>query len=271
MLRAIVLSIVLLLATHASPGFAASIGKVVAVLGQPTSTGPSGDRTLSAGSEIFEHDKIKVGSGNAQILFIDGTKLVIGPGSTLIVEKYLLRGGASAQDFSINALRGTYRFITGKSPKNAYKIKTANATIGIRGTGFDFWVQASTGVAVHEGRVKLCNSSGSCVNLNAGCELGVAKNSGSEKLNGTPKASVVTSKLPYIVNQNQLRASFRLNIKACAQVSSKGKKKAQFDLDNQGKSRNPQAERPQQPTTPTPPTTPTTPTTPPTPPDPKIP
>ena len=165
--------------------FAGPIAKVVAVVGSPTSSGPGGNRTLVADADIFEQDKINVTSGNAQILFNDGTKLVVGPSSTLVISKYLMQGdGSSAKDFSIKALRGTFRFITGTSPKNAYDIQTANATIGIRGTGFDFWVQKATGVAVLKGKVRLCNKLGSkaCVDLNPNCEIGTTENGGAKKL-----------------------------------------------------------------------------------------
>ena len=82
------MSLVAVLGTaHADP-----IATVVAVQGSPKASGANGDRTLAAKSAIFEKDKITVGSGNVQVLFVDGTKLVVGPGSTLVVEKYLMRG-----------------------------------------------------------------------------------------------------------------------------------------------------------------------------------
>ena len=199
------------------------IAKVVAVVGSPTSSGPGGNRTLAAGADIFEKDKISVSSGNVQILFNDGTKLVVGPGSTLVISTYLMQGdGSSAQDFSIKALRGTFRFITGKSPKNAYDIQTANATIGIRGTGFDFWVQNATGVAVLKGKVRLCNKLGSkaCVDLNPNCEIGTTENGGAKKLTEGSLASRLKGHLPYILNQSSLRTQFRLDVTACKNVQT---------------------------------------------------
>jgi FecR protein len=198
------------------PAMAEPIAKVVAVVGSPNSSGPGGSRTLSAGSPIFEKDKITVSSGNAQILFVDGTKLVVGAGSTLVISKVLMRGnGNTAQDFSIRALRGTFRFITGKSPKSAYDIQTANATIGIRGTGFDFWVKKVTGVALLQGKVRLCGKS--CVDLNPTCEVGTIENGRAKKLTGQAKIQSLKANLPYIFNQGQLQASFKLNVSLCKQ------------------------------------------------------
>ena len=149
---------------------AEAIGKVAAVVGKPSASGPGGDRDLKAGAAVYEDDKIEVRSGNAQIILADGTRLVVGPGSTLVLDRFLMTGGDTAEKVSIKALRGTFRFITGRSAKSAYDIKTANATIGIRGTGFDYWVQKQTGVAVLEGNVRLCRDK-KCVELNEGCEV----------------------------------------------------------------------------------------------------
>ena len=184
-----------------TPVIAESIGKIVGVEGSPSVSGPSGQHKLVVGDKISENDKITVTAGNAQVLFIDGTKLVVGPGSSLTINKYLMQGGGStASNFSIKALRGTFRFITGQSPKSAYNIQTANATIGIRGTGFDFWVNQFTGVAVLKGKVRLCNKGGShaCVNINQGCELGTTENGSAKKLSGENQGLRLTLTNPLI-------------------------------------------------------------------------
>jgi FecR protein len=194
---------------------AAAIAKVVALYGSPTASG----RTLVAGSDILEHDKISVGTGNVQILFTDGTKLVLGSGSSLVIEKYLMRGGNTAQNVTIDALRGTFRFITGNSAKKNYHIKTSNATIGIRGTGFDFWVNDKTGIAVLEGKVKLC-SGGACVNVNAGCQAAVAAPGDAHLLKSNSLSFAIRAHLPYIIDQSSLRQKFRLPVEACSRVLS---------------------------------------------------
>ena len=198
-----------------SAAFAADpIGKVVAIVGTPSASGPGGDRNLKAGAAVYEDDKIEVSNGNAQIILADGTRLVIGPGSTLVLDRFLMTGGDTAEKVSIKALRGTFRFITGRSAKAAYDIQTANATIGIRGTGFDFWSQKQTGVAVLEGSVKLCRDD-KCVDLHEGCELGRTTADESDKLEGRLKGRLIVNNLPYILNQDSLRTAFRLPIKDC--------------------------------------------------------
>ena len=216
---ALVLSAVLSTAASQSPAFAAdAIGEVAATVGKPSASGPSGDRELAAGAPVYEDDKIVVRSGNAQIILNDGTKLVVGPGSTLVLDRFLMKGGNTAQKVSIKALRGTFRFITGRSAKSAYDIQTASATIGIRGTGIDFWSKQNTGVAVHVGLVSLCSSgskSGNCVELREGCHVGRAGGNEARELTARVKGTSIVNNLPYILSQATLDTKFYLPIQNC--------------------------------------------------------
>lgn len=132
-------------------------------------------RTLVVGEDVFLGDLIRTSSGgSAQILFADGTKLVVGPGSALTIEDYLLRADGSAGKMVIGALAGTFRFATGSAAKDRYSIKTPSGTIGIRGTEFDFVVDGplSTRVLMYSGATKLCARTGECAELTETCELG---------------------------------------------------------------------------------------------------
>src|SRR6185503_9239059 len=74
-------------------------------------------------------------------------------------DSFVFQNKTTAKEFSINAVQGTFRFITGVSAKNAYSIKTPSATIGVRGTEFDFTVdQAGTHVGLWGGSIRLCNT-----------------------------------------------------------------------------------------------------------------
>ena len=132
-------------------------------------------RTLVVGEDVFLGDLIRTSTGgSAQILFADGTKLVVGPGSALTIEDYLLRADGSAGKMVIGALAGTFRFATGSAAKDRYSIKTPSGTIGIRGTEFDFVVDGplSTRVLMYSGTTKLCAKTGECSELTETCELG---------------------------------------------------------------------------------------------------
>jgi hypothetical protein len=201
---------VVALCAFAGPGLAADpIGKVVALAGSPTSSG----RALSTGSAIYENDRLDTGGGNVQIIFVDDTKLVVGPNSTLVIDRFLMRGGNRAQKFSVDALRGTFRFISGNSAKKAYDIQTANATIGIRGTAFDFSSGRETLIAVLTGGVRLC-ASGRCESIPEGCGVGRARSGGVDELGGRDKGRALRQ-LPFIINQGGLNRQFRLNTTSC--------------------------------------------------------
>ncbi len=120
--------------------------------------------------------------------------------------------------FSVDALRGTFRFISGHSAKNAYDIQTANATIGIRGTAFDFSVGRATLVAVHTGRVNLC-AYGRCESVDDHCGVGRAGGGAVEELGGRAKGRAVRS-LPYIANQGALARPFRVDTSSCRSVAT---------------------------------------------------
>jgi FecR protein len=202
--------------TVSSLAYAAKqIGEVVAVIGQPQAKGETGSRNLSKGDDVFENDRILVSTGNAQILLRDGTRLVVGPGSNLLLDAFVLRSGNQAQTVSIKALRGTFRFITGKSKKSAYKISTSSATIGIRGTGFDFWVKKKTGAVVLNGAVVLKGLNGGSVDVKSGCQMGEATTSSARAVVGLEKNQVIKENLPFLLDQSSLTRRFRLDVTTC--------------------------------------------------------
>ncbi len=195
---------------------AETIATVFAFAGSPTING----KTVTANAAVAEHDKIAVSLGNVQLLFKDGTKIVVGEGSTLVVEKILMNASGNANSFAVDALRGTFRFITGHSAKAAYKIQTANSTIGIRGTGFDFWVTGDTGVVVIDGKVRLCRKGGRCTDVAAQCHGAVAQAGGARALKGFELSQSIRNHLPYIVNQSGLKQPFHLATQLCDRVLS---------------------------------------------------
>jgi hypothetical protein len=131
-------------------------------------------KTLTVGADIFIGDRVVTGAkGQVQIKFSDQTELVVGPNSALLIEDYLLRNDESAGKFAINALSGTFRFTTGRAPKDRYIIETPTGTIGVRGTSFDFNSSTQeTKVLLYHGQVVLCNLDNACVTLDDTCELG---------------------------------------------------------------------------------------------------
>jgi hypothetical protein len=156
-----------------SPGLSAS-GTALGV--DPAAELQSGaaSKTLVVGDDVQIGDRVVTGpAGQVQIKFTDQTELVVGPNSSLLIEDYLLREDDSPGKFAINALSGTFRFTTGRAPKDRYIITTPSGTIGVRGTSFDFNVApVETRVLLYHGAAILCNLANVCVTLDDTCEVG---------------------------------------------------------------------------------------------------
>lgn len=198
------------------------IGNVVAVVGAPSASGPTGSRSLKKDSEVFEDDTITVTSGNAQLILVDGTRIVVGPSSKLLLDQFVRGEKSKAQRVAIKGLRGTYRFITGRSDKSAYKISTAHGTIGIRGTAFDFWSREKTGAVVLRGRVTLKAANNASVDVKSGCQMGVATVGSAELLSNKEKVASIKKNLPFLLDQSRLSSRFRLNVTSCRLTSPEG-------------------------------------------------
>lgn len=159
----------------AAPAWAAGSGQALGVDPQAEAQNAGESRVLIVGADVNIGDRVVTGArGQVQILFSDNTHLVVGPNSALLIEDYLLRADASAGKLAINALSGTFRFVTGTSPKDRYVIKTPTGTISVRGTEVDITVDDTDGtqVVVYHGAVLLCNLQQVCVTLNAQCQVG---------------------------------------------------------------------------------------------------
>ena len=157
-----------------------------------------------------------------QIVFTDTTRLVVGPRSSLVIEDYLLRDNGSAGRFAVNALSGTFRFISGDAPKDRYLIKTPTGQIGVRGTVFDLHV---SGVASHvmqlQGATINCAGSGECETLKARCEVVEMTRGGVENLGKPGEMSSNARRaardwFPMVLSQRALMRPFRIaNAESC--------------------------------------------------------
>src|SRR5438128_1325188 len=147
---------VLVTASQGPSMAAEAVGKAFAV----TPSAAAGTRTLGVQDPVFMGDLVTTGStGQVQLGFVDNTRMIVGPRSQLAIDSFVFKGKATAGQFSVNAVRGAFRFITGSSAKQAYAIKTPTATIGVRGTRFDFSVgrDGTTNLALYDGSVRLCD------------------------------------------------------------------------------------------------------------------
>ncbi len=136
--------------------------------------GTTGRRTLQVDGDVFMGDKVQTGpGGEAQIQFKDATKLVVGPNSSMTIDAFVFDESNTARKVTMNATKGAFRFITGTSAKQAYTINTPTATIGVRGTRFDFTVAGNGEMtfAIFEGQARVCDRAGVCRDVRGGCEV----------------------------------------------------------------------------------------------------
>jgi len=133
------LPILLLLATYASTAFGAA-GNAQFVIGDVKLVTKAGvSRALKKGDAVNEGDRIvTAASSSAQIKMVDGGFIAVRPNTDMGFDTYRYNGKEDGQESAIvSLLRGGFRTITGfigRTNKQNYLIKTATATIGIRGT-----------------------------------------------------------------------------------------------------------------------------------------
>ncbi len=204
----------LVLTALAPSAFAAKEGQAVGVDPDAMAQGSGGDRTLVVGADISVGERVVTGrAGQVQIIFADQTRLVVGPSSDLLIEAYLMRNSGTAERLAINAFAGTFRFISGNSPKSAYQIRTPTAAIAVRGTKFDFIVTPrDTRVMLYEGALAVCGGNQNCVDLDSRCEVGVVSAGGKAHYQrANPERAPRSQEFRYARFQGMLLPGFRVS------------------------------------------------------------
>ena len=133
-----------------------------------TATGPDGTaRTLGRGAQINVGDTVSTSQGRAQLRFVDGAFVSLQPGTQFKIDEFNYSGqtdGTEKGFFSL--LRGAMRTVTGavgRTNRDAYRVTTSTATIGIRGTEFLADVSNSLTLFVGGGTVSLVNAAGTFI------------------------------------------------------------------------------------------------------------
>jgi len=198
------------------------VGEAVVV--KTTVTGGGGPIVVS--SPIHRNERIRTSdSGLGQFVFRDGTKLAVGWGSSVVIDKFVFDDSNTAKKLTIRATKGTFRWISGGSKSTAYEIITPAGTLGVRGTAFDFFVGGNgvTGVVLYNGSAQFCGSNG-CRTLNKRCDAIVATRGGGVSQPERMRANFMNSlgsarALPFLTGNQQLTRSFSIS-GGCAQRAS---------------------------------------------------
>jgi len=120
---------------------AEAIGKLIFTIGKVQIIDANGKQKKALrGANIFQGDTIKTFiNGQAQIKFVDGARISVRAGSEFKVDAYVYTENPDKDKSEMSLIRGGIRAVTGaigKKNNQSYKMKTAVATIGIRGTDY---------------------------------------------------------------------------------------------------------------------------------------
>jgi len=219
-----------------APASAVNEGTAVGVNPDAVAHVNTSDRVLIAGDGISVGETLVTGPrGQVQIIFADDTHMVVGPNSSLLIEKYLMRNDGTAEKLAVNALAGSFRFITGRSPKPAYQINTPTAAIAVRGTEFDIVVsRTETRVMLYEGALQLCASGGECAQVTKQCEVGQST-AGQATLftRDDPKRPPLANDFYYAHFQSPLLGEFRVGgATQCLRAQSRPEAPSTIGPDN---------------------------------------
>jgi hypothetical protein len=164
--------IALRFASESTPAVANEIGQVQVLVDYGYSTAPGENRgPIYVRDDVVAESLLEtVRDGRMDIEFDDKTKQIVGPNSTVKLDRFVYDPNKSSGEVAVNMSRGVLRFVTGRLSSQSYKIKTPTATMGVRGT--DFVVQVdeagATTVSVLDGEVSMTSDGGDGASVGAG-------------------------------------------------------------------------------------------------------
>ena len=148
------------------------VGEAAVIKNEVVRVAGSATRQINVGDGLLRDEIVRTGVDSAaRLVMADSTNLSLGPGSTLKLDRTVFNDEHSYRDIAIRLTAGAFRFVTGNSAKTAYKITTALATIGVRGTKLDILVQKilplklSNTVVLQDGAARVCTLAGQCIEL----------------------------------------------------------------------------------------------------------
>jgi hypothetical protein len=158
-------------------------GRVTIVLGAVEATAPDGSvRTLSRQDPVFEGDTLRSGPrGRAQIRFTDRSLLSLRPDTEISIDDYEYDEAVPASGRqSLDLAGGGFRTLTGEVAernRDAYRVSTPLAVVGVRGTIWDAFVTRNGALllGVARGAISAESNSGRQIQLGVGSGFNYAR------------------------------------------------------------------------------------------------
>jgi hypothetical protein len=151
-----------------SPAYAqVRVGEAAVIQNQVVRVMGSATSQINVGDGVLRDEIVRTGLDSAaRLVMADSTNLSLGPNATLKLDRTVFDDAHTYRDIAIRLTTGAFRFVTGHSVKTAYKIMTALATIGVRGTTLDILSQRDkTTVVLQDGLSRVCTLIFQCVEL----------------------------------------------------------------------------------------------------------
>src|SRR5919201_682531 len=143
----------------------ARVGEAAVVQNEVVRVSGSGGTQINVGDAVLRNETVRTGANSAtRLVMIDSTNLSLGANSTITLDRTVFNDEHSYKDVTIRLTTGAFRFVTGHSDKNAYRITTGLATIGVRGTTLDILAQRGRSVVVlQDGAATVCTLTLQCI------------------------------------------------------------------------------------------------------------
>ncbi|MBU2645012.1 FecR domain-containing protein [bacterium] len=171
----ILLSFVLVSCTTRVPktdvGQNLKIGEVARFSGNASATLENKRRPLDEGDAVYEGDLIRTGTATRLLIrMADGAEIVLGDGTTLLIERYRFNTSNQEDQAVLQVKQGVFHSKSGRLASrhpDRFRIKTAFAAIGVKGTEFwgGFWESGVFDVALLQGKGVILTNPGGTVEI----------------------------------------------------------------------------------------------------------
>jgi hypothetical protein len=107
---------------------------------------------------VFKDEVVETAAESlARLEFLDATMLFVGPSSSVKLDDFVYNADNRASRLVINASKGAFRFISGKSDHAAYEIRTPYGSLGVSGTTLGFVIANGRMIAIlKQGAMVVC-------------------------------------------------------------------------------------------------------------------
>lgn len=105
-------------------------------------------------------------NGGAKFILRDQTAFTVGPGTRLILDKFVYDPERGVGEIALRNTKGAIRFFSGGLKSDSYELRTPTASVGVRGTILELFVDelGRLLVVLIEGASRVCNAAG-CTDL----------------------------------------------------------------------------------------------------------